>query len=171
MRSNSRRGRVVLQRQCNEHVVEEAPPTTRPLFHHRQIVGREHRDAHDAEQVAGTAELLAVHQHAVAPVAAQLEFDQDLAAIVVHDRGANDRAVGADADHGLHWRATEAVERGQIGHRLGEVGLALSVQPDDCCRARLEVERRVRVVAKVDQLEPRNDHVAYGTRTGINRYR
>ena len=131
---------VVLQRQCHQHIVEEPAPPTRTLLHHRQIVGREHRDAHDAEQFAGTAELLAVHQHAVATVAAQLELDQDLAAVVVHDGSAHHRAVGPDADHCFQRCAAEAVEGGEIRHRLGEVGLALPIQADDRCRARLEIE-------------------------------
>ena len=107
------------------------------------------------------AELLTIDQHPVATVAAELQLDQHLAAVVVHHRGANDCCVGADADHRIERCAAKAVERGKVGHRLGEVGLALTVEPDDCRGARLEVERRVRVVTKVDPARATlDDHAA-----------
>ena len=98
---------------------------------------------------------------------------EHLAPVVVHHRGAHDRRIGADTDQRVERGAAEAVERGQVGHGFGQVGLALAVEPDDRSGTRVEVERRRRVVAEVDELEPRNDHgrgaepAIIGTRTGI----
>ena len=88
-------------------VVHEPSPLCRPLLDDGEVIRREHRDAHDAEEVAGPVEPLPVDEHPVAPVAHQLQLDQHLAAVVVQDGGAQDRSVGSDADQG--------VERGTVG--------------------------------------------------------
>ena len=130
-----------------------------PSFTSARSSGENTRDPHHAEQLARPAQLLPVDQHPVAPVPAELELDQHLAAVVVQRPSRGRRRCSAptriSASSG---RAAEAVERGQVGQRLGEVGLALPVEPDDGGGARMEVERRVRVVAEVDELEPGDDH-------------
>ena len=149
---------VVLERQRHERVVEEAAPLAGPLLHERQVVGREHGHPHHAEQVAGARQLLAVDQHPVAARAVELGLDQHLATVVVEHRRPDDRRVGADPDQRVGRGAAEAVERGQVRERLGEVGLALAVVADDGGGARRELERRRDVVAEVDEVEPGDDH-------------
>ena len=129
-------GGVVLHGQRHQRVVEEPPPIGRAALDQRQVVGREHRDAHDTEQVAGPPQALAVDLHPVAPGRHQLGLDQRRPTVVVADLGPHDRRVGADAHQRLGRCAAEAGQRGQVGQRLGEVRLALTVVADDDRRAR-----------------------------------
>ena len=92
----------------------------------------------------------------------------DLAAVGVQHRGTHHSGIGTHANECFGGCATKTVERGEVGHRLGEVGLALTIETHHGSDARVEVERGGDVVAEVDQLESTDDH---GTRTGINKYR
>ena len=98
MRSSSRRSGVVLHGQRHERVVEEAPPVGRRTLDERQVVGREHRDPHHAEQVAGPRQPLAVDLHPVAPGRHELGLDQRRPPVVVADLGPHDRGRRADPD-------------------------------------------------------------------------
>ena len=91
MRSSSRRSGVVLHRQRDERVVEEAAAIGRATLDEREVVGREHRHPHHTEQVAGAVEALAVDLHAVAPGRHQLGLDQRRPPVVVAHLGAHDR--------------------------------------------------------------------------------
>ena len=83
--------RVVLQCQRHEDVVEKSAPAAGAFLHHGEIVGREHCDSHDSQQVTRSTEFLTIDEHAIAAVSAQLQLDENLAPIVVNHRGPNDR--------------------------------------------------------------------------------
>ena len=110
------------------------------------------------EQVAGPYQALAIDLDPVPPTGHELGLDQDEPPIVVAHVGAHDRRVRADAHQRFGRRGSEAGQGPEIGHRLREVRLALTVVADDDRRAGREREDSVAVVAEVDQLEPLDDH-------------
>mgnify|MGYP003326596237 CR=1 FL=1 len=101
-------------------------------------------------------------------ILAHRELHQHLATVGVQHRRAHHGKFGPHSNEGFGGGTTETVEGGQIGHRLGEVGLALTIETHHGRDARVEVERGGDVVAEVDQLESTDDH---GTLIGIRRYR
>ena len=150
--------RVVLQGQRHQGVVHEATPFARTTLHQLEVVGRKHGDAHHPQQIAATTQALLVHLHSVAPRAVQFQLHQHLTFVGLANGGAHHGRVGAHTDECVAGRTAKAVERREIGHRLGQVRLALAVESDDSGDARMKVEDRRLIVAEVDQFDAGDDH-------------
>ena len=126
----------------DQHVVEEAPPLPRRTLHERQVVGREHRHPQHAEQVAAAHQPLAVDQDTRAPSRPDLGLDEQLAPVGMDHLGPHDRRLVAVTHQGVGRRAAEAVEPGEEGHGLHQVGLALAVVAEHRREARAELDGR-----------------------------
>ena len=153
----------------HEQVVEEAPPLPRSALHELEIVRREHRDPQHAEQIAGPVQPLFVDEHTIAAAAVDLGLDQDLAPVVVADRGPHDRLHRAESDQRVGRSAAKALERGEVGEGLGEVRLALAVVPEHRGDAVHELELGRGVVPEVGEGQALDEHAGQGTLTGIRR--
>ena len=145
----------------DEEVVEEAATLAGIALDEREVLGREDDRAQDAEDLAGALHGSLVDSRAVGAPRRDLDLEHERA-ILTHDVGpdygplgamAHQRGVGGDA---------VAAERRQVGDGLDQVGLALTVRPDEGIDPRLEAHLEVRVVADVCERDVPHPHRGIG---------
>ena len=160
---------IVLRVECYEQVVEEAPPLPWSALHELQIIRCEHRHPKHAEQIAGPVQPLFVDEHTIAAAAVDLGLDQDLAPVVVANRGPYDRLHRTESDQRIGRSASKALQRGEVGEGLGEVRLSLTVVPEHRRDAVHQLELGRGVVPEVGEGQALDEHAVQGTLTGIRR--
>ena len=113
----------------DQQVVEVVAPLRRPALHELQVVGREHRDPHELEQVAcARCSGCRLSCTRLRPGGADLGLEQ-LRARAVDDLGAQDRRLAARAHERGVGDAPERRAGRRPADRLEQAGLALRVGP------------------------------------------
>ena len=132
-----------------QRFVEEVPPVGRPRPDHTDVLWGEHRDAQGLMEVNPSAYHLSVHLGSCTPRGQDLGFDREHS--VTHPSfSSEDGRWRATTYECLFRRAPERLERGQIGRRLEQAGLAGSVQTgDDGGSLRVELDDGALEVPKV----------------------
>ena len=114
-------------------IVQEGASHRRVTAHEREVLGREHDRAHDAQDLAGP-HLRAVDAGPVGLAAHDFQLNDLLTALRHHPRADDGTTRGGLGlvDGDAHERALRADpvrrERGQVGEPLDEVRLALTVR-------------------------------------------
>ena len=123
--------RVVAGMTTHQRLIDPGPPHRRAGLHQLQVVGGEHCHLHDAEQVSGPRQALAVDLDAVAADPRDLDLDQLLATVGRLDRRPHDRGIGAVADQGIVGNPAERTHARDPTDRLEQVRLPLAVLAHD----------------------------------------
>ena len=155
-------------------VVEQAAPLPRLAADEREILGGEQHGLHHSEQVGEPPAGRGVEPRTVGLALVDRQFRGQLTAPVVGQRP-DQRGLRPGPDERRIPRDPVRTERGQHGHGLEHVGLAVAVAADEGGHARLEVEFEQRPRAEVDQAQPAQVHARTpsgqpGRRTGMSRY-
>ena len=149
----------------DEQLVEEPAPLRRVALDQGEVLGREQHGAQRAEHLSGPLHRRAAEPGTVGPAGVELELDQRLAP-VAHDHAPDHRLAGAEPHQRLVGGHPVARERGEVADRLDQVGLALSVEPDQRRDPRTQRQLGALVAAEVRDVTGGGRTRAQGVRSG-----
>ena len=144
------------RRTQHQQLVQETAPTRGFSADQREVF----RGEQDAGEVPGELAHLdgrAIDLRPVGRGAVELQLHEH-APLVVSQLRSNDGGVATLPDHGVVGRHPVRAERAEVTQRLHEVRLALAVAADDEIRALGESDIRARVITKIGEVQPIDDH-------------
>ena len=154
---------VVLHGECDQRVVEEAAAFGGPPFTRVRSSGENTVTRTTPRRSRAARQPLPVDLDEVSPGRAELGLDRRHRPSASRTRARSTARSAPRPDERLGRCTAEARQRGQVRHRLDEVGLALPVVAHDQGRPGDRREQGLGVVPEVEEFEPLDDHSAAGT--------